>query len=309
MGAGQMRGAVQGHDGFARAGGAGNASRAGVVALHPLALLGMQEDRPLLPREIEGALQFFDVGHYAETALGVGMIERIRDRSHRLRHAGFAARGKLEQRLGGFTGQTIRQKQESVFRGLSHVIQPLRRHAVAEQLVVCLAGEQWWLGCLSRRGQFRLHIDRHDDLLDRLADFHELRGTGLGMGFQLAPLGPVVSLVVVIDVTEQQAALRLVNDEPEVAAHPHRPEVFVLRLVELVKAHPRTRGIHLQVKGRRLNSFLLVAGQAREAVGESVGDAEIHAFVKAQRLNVGIARTINSSNNGTVNAMSPWAGL
>ena len=73
--------AVQCHDGLARARGSGDARRAGVVALHPLPLLRVQEDRPLLPREIEGALQLLDVGHYAEATLGVGMVERIGDRS------------------------------------------------------------------------------------------------------------------------------------------------------------------------------------------------------------------------------------
>ena len=56
MGAGQMHGPMQRHDGLAGAGGAGDPGWSGVVALHPLALFGMQEDRPFLPREIEGAL-------------------------------------------------------------------------------------------------------------------------------------------------------------------------------------------------------------------------------------------------------------
>jgi hypothetical protein len=58
------------------------------------------------------------------------------------------------------------------------------------------------------------------------------------------------------------------------SANPHRPEVLVFRLVELVEAQAGTGGIDLQVERRRLDSLLLVDGQASEAVGEDVGDAE-----------------------------------
>ena len=54
-------------------------TRAGprVVAFHQLSLLGVQEDRPLVPRKIERALQLLDVRHHAEPALRIGMIEGI----------------------------------------------------------------------------------------------------------------------------------------------------------------------------------------------------------------------------------------
>ena len=80
MRARQMGGTVQRHDGLACAGRTGDARRAGVVALHPLPLLGVQEDRPLLPREIESALQLLHIRHHAEAALRIGMIEGIRRR-------------------------------------------------------------------------------------------------------------------------------------------------------------------------------------------------------------------------------------
>ena len=66
------------------------------------------------------------------------------------------------------------------------------------------------------------------------------------------------------------------NDQPDVAVHPHRPEVLVLRLVELVEAHAGIGRVELQVERRRLDGLLLVAGQSGEAVGESVGDAKFH---------------------------------
>ena len=97
------------------------------------------------------------------------------------------------------------------------------------------------------------------------------------MRLQFAPLRPVISVVVMTDVAEQQARIALVNDQPDVAVNPHRPEVLVLRLVELVEAHSGIGGIELQVERRRLDGLLLVAGQSSEAVGEGVGDAEFHA--------------------------------
>ena len=47
-----------------------------------------------------------------------------------------------------------------------------------------------------------------------------------------------------------------------IIAHPHRPEIVVLRLVELVKAHAGVGRVDLQVERRRLDRLLLLAGQA-----------------------------------------------
>ena len=74
----QMDGAVQRDDGLPRAGGTGHASRPGVVVGDELTLLGVQEDRPLVPRRIQSAFEFLDARHDAETPLGIGMRERIR---------------------------------------------------------------------------------------------------------------------------------------------------------------------------------------------------------------------------------------
>ena len=142
MRARQMRGPVQRDDGLARARRTGDAGRAGVVALHPLPLLGVQEDRPLLPREIEGALQLLDIGHHAEAALGVGMVERVRLRRHGLRHARLAAGRQFQQRLRRLGRQVVGQGQQRVLGRRLHIVQPLGRHAVAEQFVVATFGEQ-----------------------------------------------------------------------------------------------------------------------------------------------------------------------
>ena len=94
----------------------------------------------------------------------------------------------------------------------------------------------------------------------------------VGMRLELPALRPRVRAVVVIDVAEQQAGVGPVHDQPDVRVDPDRPETLVLRLIELVKAQARRRRVHLQVEGGRLDGLLLVAGQAREAVGERVGD-------------------------------------
>lgn len=92
-------------------------------------------------------------------------------------------------------------------------------------------------------------------------------------------LRPAVGFVMVINVAEQEAALGLVNDEPDVGTHPHGPEVLILRPVELMEAHAVTCCIHLQVKSGRLCCLLLVACQPSEAVGEGVRDEEIHSVI------------------------------
>ena len=79
------------------------------------------------------------------------------------------------------------------------------------------------------------------------------------MRLQFASFRPVVSLVAVVNVTEQKGCIALMDDQANVAANTHRPEIFVLRLVEFVKTHARIRRIDLQVERRCLDGFLFVA--------------------------------------------------
>ena len=66
---------MQRHDSLAGARGAGNSCRAGVVALHDVALGRMEEDDPLLPGMVEGLTEFFRVLHRPEATLRVWMRE------------------------------------------------------------------------------------------------------------------------------------------------------------------------------------------------------------------------------------------
>ena len=78
------------------------------------------------------------------------------------------------------------------------------------------------------------------------------------------------------DVAEQEAGSGPVDDQPDVATDANGPEVLVLRPVDLVQLQPRMRRVHLQVERRGLDGPLLVTGQLGQAVGERVGDAELH---------------------------------
>jgi hypothetical protein len=72
-----MNGAMQGHHGLASASRTRHARRPVEISGDKLALLGVEEDSPLVPRCVHRAFKFFDAGHYAEPALCVGMCERV----------------------------------------------------------------------------------------------------------------------------------------------------------------------------------------------------------------------------------------
>ena len=52
--------------------------------------------------------------------------------------------------------------------------------------------------------------------------------------------------------------------------------MLVLGLFNPVQLHARIGRVLLQVKGSDLDRLLFVGGQAGEAVGEGVGNAELH---------------------------------
>jgi len=63
-----------------------------------------------------------------------------------------------------------------------------------------------------------MHIGRHEYLAHRLSNLDELRRACRWMRFQLPPFGPRVCAVVVIDITEQQAAVGPVHNQSDVDA-------------------------------------------------------------------------------------------
>ena len=64
----------------------------------------MEKNRPLFPGIIEGALQLFHIGHHAEAALRIGVIEGIRRCNCGLGHVGFAALRQFQERFRRFGG-------------------------------------------------------------------------------------------------------------------------------------------------------------------------------------------------------------
>ena len=266
---GEVDGAMQGDDGLTRARRASDAGRAGELTLHPLPLGGMEKDRPLVPGRLQGAGQFLHVGHDPKAPLGIGMGKGIAP-GH---HGGAGWRGtpgrQLEQGLRRLSGQMTGQIEEAVFIGLTDIRQPVGGDAIVQQVVVRPGGEQAGLG----DGGYR---DGGGDFDDALADLHELGGAGAGMDLQLASGGPFIGGIVMIDVAEQQAAVRAVDDEAQIAAGAHGPEILVPRPVELVAAQAGVGRVELQVEGRGLDRLLFFPGEAGQAVGEGVGDAKVH---------------------------------
>ena len=131
-------------------------------------------------------------------------------------------------------------------------------------------------GGFGRRGPLYLDIHGNDDLLDRLAHLDELRRARLRMRVELPTLGPRVRLVVVVDVAEQERRVVLWTISRMSLPDTHRPEVPILGFSSWWNFRLGWAGFDLQIEGRRLDGLLLLAGQPREAVGERVGDQELH---------------------------------
>ena len=100
------------------------------------------------------------------------------------------------------------------------------------------------------------------DFANRFADLDDLSCAGHGMGFNLAPRSPVVSGIVMADITEHHAALVPVEDQPNVTAGTGRPEVLVFDVVETVTLQAWIGRIDLQFEGCELGCFLLITAES-----------------------------------------------
>ena len=77
IGACQKGRSVERNDRLPGTGRTGDAGRAIERSFHQCALGRVEEDCPLLPRELHRARQLLDIVHHPEAAQGVGMLERI----------------------------------------------------------------------------------------------------------------------------------------------------------------------------------------------------------------------------------------
>jgi len=190
---------MKGHNRLTGTRRARNPRRAAVIPFDQLPLGRMEKDAPFLPGIFESPRQLFNVLHNPETTLGIRMIERICPKRHRLRDLRLHAGSKVQQCLGGFTGEMIGQLQDGVLIGFTHLFQPLGRHSEAQQVTLRKVGKQ---ERLRRDLLYPCNVIGNSDFLDDLPDLNELRGSGLRVGFEFTPLGPVIGLIVVIDVAE-----------------------------------------------------------------------------------------------------------
>jgi hypothetical protein len=78
------------------------------------------------------------------------------------------------------------------------------------------------------------------------------------------------------DIGQEEAGRGLVDDQPQVAAGPHRPEVWVAGAINPMELQPRACRVHLQVKRRGLGRLLLLRLQTGEGGREGVGYAKFH---------------------------------
>jgi hypothetical protein len=205
-------------------------------------------------------------------AEGIGLYRRDR------RNLRLYACGEVQQCFRCLLRQVIGQVEERVLGGCPHIAQPFGRNPIAQQLIVRDTAKQKRLGYCRHRDLDRL---MNDDLFDSFADFDKLRGARSRMPLNFAPLGPSIRTVMMIDVTEQKARLRPVDDQADIGVDAHGPEILVPRLVQPMELHPRRGRIELQVKGRRLDGLLLVPRQSTEAVGKGVCDPEFHWLMAA----------------------------
>jgi len=278
LGTGEEDGAMERDDSFAGAGGTGDAGRAVVIAFDEGALGGVEEDGPLVPREFEGALQFLHVAHETEPALGVGVGEGVGGNGGDRYNRG-NTRSQAEQGFGSLGREVSGQIEERVFGGLADFGEPFGRDAVAQDLGVRHMDEQ---GCFEGDGlRRRIHIARDSDLLNDLTDFDELGRSRFGVSFEFAAFRPMIGVVVMADIAEQETGFGAVQDEADVTGNSNGPEALVLSLVEFVKLEAGVGGIELQVEGRGFRGFLLVASETGQAFGEGIGDTEFHGQMDA----------------------------
>lgn len=173
----------------------------------------------------------------------------------------------------------VGEVEEGLLGGLADVGDPFGRDAIAEEFAFRKVLEEG--GSLRGLGTFGgglgFDVFGDEDFFDAFADFDDLGGTGGGVGFDFAAFGPLVGFVVVVDVAEEEAAFGAMDDEADVAADTGAPEVFVFGFVEFVELDAGVGGVGLEVEDGDLDQLLLVAGEAGEAGGEGISDAEVHA--------------------------------
>jgi hypothetical protein len=128
------------------------------------------------------------------------------------------------------------------------------------------------------------------------------------MCFQFAPARPVVRFIVVVDVAEQEAGRGAVNNQPQIETDPGGPEVAVFGLIDSVQLKARLSRVHLKIERGRFDGLLLFSRQAGKAVGECVGNTEVHLSSRCLR-DLGHSVQQCKSNTGLANWFADCHGM
>ena len=268
---GQPHRAVQGDDGFAGPGRAGDAGRPAIAAFDQLPLGRMEEDRPLFPGILQRLPEVLEIGHRPEPPPGVGVREGVGGRGRDRRRPGPAAGRNVQQGLDRLLRHVAVQIEQVIRPCLPDPGDPIGRHAKAEQIVVAETCER---GALSGRPGRRDQAAPGRLVHHVMDELDELGGAGPGMHLNPAAFGPGVSLVMAGDVAQQEIVVGLVDDDAQAVVDPDGPEIRVPAVLHPVETQPGCRAVELQVKGGGLGRLLLPGRQAEQAGGEAVGDTE-----------------------------------
>jgi hypothetical protein len=142
--------------------------------------------------------------------------------------------GEIEQCLSRFARKMGGQVEDRILGCRSNIREPVLRNPIHQQLVIRILSKERRQDRLGRN-QFCLDGPVHEYFLNALPHFDNLRSTSSRMGLNSSPFSPFICCVVVVNVANQKAVFRLVDDQTDVTAHPHRPEILVLGLVDAVE--------------------------------------------------------------------------
>ena len=127
----------------------------------------------------------------------------------------------------------IREIENAVFSRAPHTVEPVLGHAIVEKLVIGHTSEQRRQVGLRRRVDFNRSMN--EDFLDALTDFDDLRCASARVGFDPATLCPFIGVIMVINIANQYACTRFVNDDANITINSNGPKIFILRLINTMK--------------------------------------------------------------------------
>jgi hypothetical protein len=101
--------------------------------LYELALLGVKEDGPFVPRIVQRPCQLLHIVHDAKAAQGIGVFEWAWNCRHGRSHSRLPASSQLQERFRRFSGQMVGNREEGVFGCSVDIVEPLLGNAVLQE--------------------------------------------------------------------------------------------------------------------------------------------------------------------------------